>query len=228
MSGRNHLGSGWLSSLCTLALWVASPVGAVTSGQVDDFQDATLQGWTGGSSYANQPNGGPAGSGDRYLEIDSLAFLLGAFNTAQWSGDYDAEEVLAVGADLNNFGPDEVSLRIVIFTPGCDGGAGACTAWTSTDATVLGAGSGWVNAEFSLEEADLTRVLGSDSFTATLQNVERLLIRHQSGAPAAPGAGDTVNAVLGVDNITALPEPSPGVALAVGALALLALRRRHR
>jgi hypothetical protein len=214
--------------MLAIAWLLATPASAITIGQVDDFQDGTLQGWGGGSSYANRASGGPAGAGDRYLEIDSLGFALGAFNTAQWSGDYAAAGVASVSFDLDNFGPDTVSLRIMIFTPGCAGGAGACTAWTSTNATVLTSGSGWLTSSFSLTEAEMTRVLGTDSFITTLQNVERLLIRHDDGAPSPPGGTvPVVDAVLGVDNV--MPEPSALAGLVAGVLLLAGLwRQGHR
>lgn len=215
----------WLA----VAVWLpAAPVAGITLGQVDDFQDATLQGWSGGSSPTNQPSGGPDGTGDRYLELTAAGFNLGAFNTAQWSGDYLAEGVGRVRFDLDNFGPESVSLRVVIFTPGCEFGSMACTAWSSTDATVLASGSGWVTAEFSLAEADMTRVLGTASFADTLQNVERILLRHDDGAPDPPGVSAFVTATLGVDNVTALPEPSVAAGLAAGALLLAGLRGSAR
>jgi hypothetical protein len=201
---------------------------SITLNHVDDFEDGTLQNWAGGSVPVNEPDGGPDGVGDAYLEIASEDFALGAFNLDQWSGDYDAEMVNTVSFDLNNFGPDPLSVRVVLFTPGCDAGAGACTAWTSTVATPLASGSGWVTASFSLEEADLTQVLGADSHLATLQNVERLLIRHDDGAPDGPGSVPIVTATLGIDNVTALPEPTGPAGLLLGAVALGVLARRSR
>src|SRR2546422_3896139 len=144
------------------AIWLlASPAIAIVLGQFDNFQSGTTQGWTGGSSPTNQANGGPDGAGDRYLQLSSGGGQLGAFNAAQWSGDYAAAGVTRVDFDLSNFGPDPVSLRVMITTPGCTGPPLTCTAWTSTNATVLAAGIGWVRVEFSLAESDLTRVLGS-------------------------------------------------------------------
>jgi hypothetical protein len=206
---------------------IASPVIAIVLGQTDDFQDGTVQGWAGGSNPTNVPTGGPAGSGDAYVDIDSFGFNLGTFNTLQWSGDYDAETVESVEMNLDNFGPDPVSLRIVLFTPGCNFGGTACTAWTSTNATVLPSGSGWVVVSFSLAEVDLTRVLGADTHTASLQNVERLLIRHDDGTPDPPGVGTIVDTGLGIDNVTALPEPALLPSLLVGCAGLAALRRRR-
>lgn len=206
---------------------LSGPPSSITLGHADHFQEGGVENWAGGSNPVNQPTGGPDGAGDHYLEISAVSFNLGTFNAVQWSGDYDAEGVDTIDFDLNNFGPDSLSLRVVLFTPGCDLGGAACTAWTSTNATALASGSGWVTASFSLAEADMTRVLGSDSHTASLQNVERLLIRHDDGAPDPPGSGPLVTATLGIDNVTALPEPSGLSGLLAGGGALAALRRRR-
>jgi hypothetical protein len=205
---------------------LGSPAVAIVLGQFDNFQSGTLQNWTGGSNPTNQPNGGPDGASDRYLRITSggVSSNLGVFNSAQWAGGYGAAGVTRVNIDLNNFGPDPVSLRIMIATPGCNGPPFTCTAWTSTNATVLPAGTGWVRVEFSLAEPDLTRVLGTDSYATSIANVDKLTLRHDDGAPSPPGTQILVNAVLGIDNVTALPEPPRDVALTVVCALALAVR----
>jgi hypothetical protein len=211
-----------------LVLALALPPAAVVVGQVDDFEDGTLQSWMGGSTLVNQPGGGPAGAADNFLDIDSNAFFLGTFNLNQWSGDYGAAGVASVRLDANNDGPDTVSLRLMVFTAGCGPGSMNCTAWTSTDAEELPSGSGWQTVEFSLTTDEMTQVQGTDSLATTLANVERILLRHDPGDPSPPGAGSglVVDALLGVDNITALPEPAS--ALAAGGLLVTWLSRRRR
>ena len=114
----------------------------------------------------------------------------------------------------------------MLLTPGCESGGTACTAWTSTNATALTSGSGWIAASFSVKEANLTRVLGSDSYAASLANVERVLIRHDDGSPDAPNVPTNVSSTLGIDNVE-LPEPSALPGLAAGAALLYVLRRRR-
>jgi len=218
---RSYRESGLMAATFLLAVWSALPAAAIVLNQIDDFQSGTFQSWAGGSTLYNWPNGGPGGTGDRYLRVSSGGGNLGTFNSAQWAGDYGAATVTRLTFDLANFGPDPVSLRITVFTPGCAFGGTACTAWTSTNATVLPSGSGWVKAEFALAEPDLTRVLGLDSLADSLANVERLLLRHDAGVIDPPGISVPVNAIIGVDNVTALPEPSRELGLAAGLVVLL-------
>lgn len=200
---------------------------AIAANQIDNFQNGTVQNWSGGSAPINVATGGPLGAGDRYLEISASGFNLGTFNRIQWSGNYQTASVNKLDMHLNNFGSNvALSIRVMLFTPGCETGPLTCTAWTSTIAQPLASGSGWVAVSFSLAEANLTRVFGSASYAASMANVERLLIRHDDGAPSAPGSQAFVTADLGIDNV--LPEPSGFVGVIAGAAVLCALRQRRQ
>jgi hypothetical protein len=201
---------------------------SITLNQIDDFQSGTVQNWSGGSSPINVATNGPAGAGDRYLEISASGFNLGTFNKVQWSGNYQTATVNKLDMHLNNFGPNALSIRVMLITPGCETGPNTCTAWTSTIAQPLASLSGWVAVSFSLAEANLTRVKGSISYSTSMSNVERLLIRHDDGAPSAPGSTAFVTADLGIDNVKALPEPSGFVGAIAGAAVLGASRRRRQ
>ena len=217
-----------VDSPTNLAGQTSSVVAAIAPGLVSDFQDGTLQNWSGGSNPTNIATGGPAGVGDRYLQISASSSFLGTFNKVQWSGNYIAAAIDHIDMNLKNNGPNAVAIRIMLLTPGCDLGGTSCTAWTSTTATPVASGSGWISASFSVKEANLTRVLGSQSYNTSLSNVERILIRHDDGAPSPPTSGVFVSATLGIDNV--LPEPSLALGLAAGAAMLggLCHRRRRR
>ena len=66
----------------------------VSLGQVDDFQDSTVMFWSGAPDpYGpkNVSDGGPAGSGDRYLRISANGGFasgsrLAMYNGLQWAG----------------------------------------------------------------------------------------------------------------------------------------------
>jgi hypothetical protein len=211
---------GSLVSLPILLALAAAPAQAVSLGQVDDFQAGTTQGWGGGSLTTNIGTGGPTGAGDRYLQISAASGRLGANVLAPWNGDYTAAGVSALSFDLNNFGPDPVALRITLF--------GAGGAFTTTSAVVLAPGSGWVTVVFGLGAADLTLTQGIGTLADTLANANTLLIRHDSDPISPPGQSNPVTATLGIDNVTAVPEPGTAGLLATGLAALAAGGRRSR
>jgi hypothetical protein len=198
----------------------ASSFGQVMLGQIDDFQDGTLQGWAGAANPENVATGGPAGAGDRYLRLTAhgnigIGGVPASFNLTQWAGDYSAAGVSGVTAHMNNFSSVDLHMRVVVFSTSGD-------RWTSATPVILPAGSGWQSASFSLAQGDLVQVLGSSTYEFTMANVERLLIRHEVN----PGPGGTFQAgQIGIDNIQAVPEPA---SLAAMALACAFLRRPRR
>jgi hypothetical protein len=223
-------------SLLGLLILQPSLVAALTTTQIDDFTDATLQGWQMGriditSAYmTSQTSGGPAGTGDGYLEVVAdRALLNGAggnrltfFNKSQWTGDYLSAGITAIAVDLNNFGSDEV-LNLRLGIDGLVGGLFATTAAVSLDS-----GSGWVHAVFSLAPGDLTPVSGQSNVTgydamAALGSVRELRILN-SAVPDWNGL--KVSATLGIDNIRAVPLPPAAALFGSGLLALLTRRRR--
>ncbi len=193
---------------------------AIVIAQVDNFQDGTLMNWSGGSSPTNISTGGPAGTGDRYLRINSAGGSLGTFNASQWSGDYSAAGVTGVSAALRNQGVTALQVRIMLVSSA--GGN-----FTSTTAISLPADNLWHPATFLLNAANLTDVSGGGGdLSTTLANVERILIRHQSGTPLGAGSSTPVTGTLGLDNITAVPEPVSFALIAAGILLMTHGRRR--
>ena len=200
---------------------LAAPSWAIALGQFDDFQDGTTQGWGSGAANPNPPlnvaDVGPAGAGDHVLQITSAGGFgpgsaLVASNASQWSGDYTAEQVTMIVAQVNNVGPVGLTLRLAF-----DGAGGRFS--TSVGVSVA-AGSGWQTIGFPVEPGDLTGVGGTD-VNATLESVSRLRLLHAS-SPAF--SGDRIAAQLWVDNLMAVPEPSTLLLFAAGMVALRALR----
>jgi hypothetical protein len=201
-----------------------SVIASLAPGLIDNFSNGSTQNWL-GVAGTNEATGGPAGAGDRYLQITTPGGPLSAENESQWAGVLPANAD-RIEADLNNSGGGGLSLRVVLMTPGCENGGGACTAWTSNGAVLLPPGSGWAtNVNFSVKEADLTRVLGSDSYAASMANIERVMIRYDDGPPDPPNFTVVAAGTLGIDNVE-LPEPSALLGLAAGALLVASLRRR--
>ena len=227
---RNHIVLFVVGSL----LLGTSMAQGITLGQVDDFEIAgDAANWAGGKPPfspppSQVPDGGPGGLGDGYLQISTAGFHLGTNNNAgQWAGDYLAAGVTSIEMDVNRIaGPSDVSLRILLF--------GLGGTWASTNLAPTLTGPGWQHLSFALSAADLTYVPGSfvvpdgtGLLDDTLSGVTNLLIRHDSVVPTIPGQHPPhITATLGIDNVTAVPEPATLSLLAMGGLAVL--RRRSR
>jgi hypothetical protein len=203
---------------CTVGV---APAHAVTPGQSDTFAGGVLAGWSNGPNNSLPPlnvaSGGPAGAGDAYLLMRSTGTAgagsrLVAISGPQWGGDYLAAGVAAISMDLNNLGATDLSLRLLVE------GAGASA--ISTTAFALQSQTGWVRATFALTPDALT---GSDP-AAVLASVVQLRVYHSS---AAAFPGPAIAASLGIDNVTAVPEPGVPAMLAAG-LALLAVAAHRR
>ena len=200
---------------------IACPAFAVTLNQVDTF-DTTVLSWSGGSSSTHVPGGGPGGAGDAYLQININNFHLATHNSNQWTGNYNSAGVNAISMDLNHSaGAGPVSLRLVVYGPG-----GAFTSTVPTPVT-----SGWNSYVFSLLPADMVFLTGSGSswpgggtgvLSDTLANVSKLQIRNDPSVTPTPIGQHPqhITATLGIDNITAVPEPITFVLLGLGTIVI--------
>lgn len=188
-------------SLLLLIFLVASVLSqaSVTLNQVDSFQDGTTMFWSGGSSPTNVATGGPAGPGDRYLQITSTGSNLATFNLSRWDGNYPSIGIDRVEADVRNTGSNPLVIRLVLFSVSGD-------RWSSNTGVTLPAGSGWVHVGFNLAEANFTRTLGSGTWGAAISGVERAMFRHE---PTISANGTPVVGQLGLDNISAFSQVTP-------------------
>jgi hypothetical protein len=212
-------------------LCAAFPIAAfgITPLQVDSFQDGSLANWSSGGSGAAQVNvatGGPSGANDRYLQIASGATPLPPrllmFNDTQWIGDYVANGVTQIAMDLLNSGTAALPVRIAVSE-----GRGASTTpgYSSTTPFNLPADGAWHHAVFLLNAANLTGINAPQALQTDLANVKDFRIL---SATAPSTVGDMLTAQLGIDNITAVPEPA-SLPLVIMARAILgvAQSRRH-
>lgn len=191
----------------------------LTRGVISDFQDGTVQGW-GGGTVSNQPNTGPLGAGDHSLQLSNGGFggFFAMHNTGV-NGSIDPA-VSAVTADiLRPLGVGAAEIRFVLFDTGG-------TKWTSTLAATIVDDGNWHRYTFSILEADLTRVDGLGSYANLTGNLERIMFRYDPGAPSPGGA--SLPGTMNFDNVTAIPEPSVGVGVVLGSLALCISRRARR
>jgi hypothetical protein len=244
---KMRLGAISVFLLFVLSLVQPDTASAISVTQVDTFSDGTLQGWEMGraSITASQMSivpGGPAGTGDNYLQVFSdgstrAGGRLTFFNQLQWSGDFTAAGITTISMDLNNISSSEaLNLRLGLYggvfdpnTPGSFIGG-----LYATSASVgLSSGSGWTHVEFSFLASDLVPVSGNSGVTGN--NIEVALanvleLRLLNGA-APDWAGVPVIATLGIDNISAAPistVPLPPAFLLFGSgLVLLGAWRRR-
>ncbi len=228
MTSRSSARAALFAAATAAASLAVAPACAVSLGQSDSFQDGSTQGWRVGPAHPLPPvvitTGGPGGAGDAFLQVQATggagpASRLAVENTLQWTGDYTAAGVTALTLDAFNFGPSDLALRLLF--DGSDGSAFA-RAWSTTP-VLLAAGSGWQQLRFAITPADLTAE-GGGSIALALSQTYSVRLFHGTASSFPGGA---VVATLGIDNVTAVPEPAAALLLALGLGALVLLRRRQ-
>jgi hypothetical protein len=153
--------------------------------------------------------------------VPSEAIVLGQIDTFQ-GGTLQGWQGGSSPANVATWGRAPLALRISVF--------GLGGTFTTTDEVVLETGLGWVSVEFSLAASESTQTAGFGTLGDTLASVSTLLIRHDPDPLSPSGQSNHVTGTLGIDNVTALPEPGglPTLAAGAAALAWLSGRRRRR
>jgi hypothetical protein len=196
-----------LSAICVLlATAVLSPLsaGAVDRAQRDDFA-AIFLGLDNWNPSLTTTTPGPDGASDFYLLVTSdgtgMKGRMICHNQSQWSGDYLAAGVQAIGFEANNLGATSLNLRLALGTTDAPSQGG--TWFVTNTAQPLPPGSGWQFVVLSTRCADLIAVQGTDTCAQVLSSVSTLRIV----SAAAPSAmGDLMIGSLGLDRIQAIPS----------------------
>ncbi len=220
LSGRRML------AIVAAAILAAGPPLAfgISPGQTDNFEDGTTQGWNPGTTAVNISSGGPAGINDNYLQVSAGSFggsaRLVTFNQTQWLGNYLAAGVTGITLDLRNFGSNALPIRIAIR----EGAGGSTTpGYASTVPFNLPNDGAWHLAFFALDSGSLTPINSPQPLATDLANVAdfRLL------SSASPNTiGDAISGRIGVDNITAVPEPASIIPAGLALVGVWGFRRR--
>jgi hypothetical protein len=236
------------ATLLATLLLAAGPAGAQPAvGQVDTFEDGTTQGWTVGADLeegspfapAIVPGDGPGGANDNYLRLRSRGGTgpgsrLTAFNVSQWTGDYLAAGITGVSMDVRNFGPSDLTLRLLLLGP--FGPTGPEHIAVTTTGVALPAGGQWTSVFFPLTLPGSLNMLRGTAAGALSDLVELRLFHNPLPVFGGPGGNSSpaVQTTVGVDNIramgasTVVPEPSTVALLGTGILALAAGARARR
>lgn len=212
-----------LGAVCCLALVPAAS--AISLSSVNDFESGTTQSWGNGGPAPDPQNistGGPAGLNDNFLKITSdgsgSAGKLTSFNRdAAWLGNYLLSGVTAIRMDLQNLGTVSLSIRIAFKGTTSQGAPG----YSSTTAFTLPADGLWYTATFPVNASSMTGVNSPSAFNTFMTNPAEFRILH---ATSPSLTGTNVTSVLGVDNITAIPEPGV-IALGIFGGVLVGVRR---
>ena len=175
-------------------------------GQIDDFEDATTQGWREGGASGNPPTnalGGPDGVDDNYLSDDSdgSAFAGGkmaVFNTAQWTGDFMTPGITRIRAHARAVAGPTLNLRVGFQS-------GFRQLFVSSTAISVPNDGNWHEVTFPIESTDLSMVEGTSTYSQVMSAVNQM--RFISRASLG-WAGDQIVATMGLDNIQAMRPPA--------------------
>jgi hypothetical protein len=203
----------WFLGTLLLAGFLLQPAvgSAVVIGQIDTFQDGTLQNWDAGLGGIEPPfppvvipDGGPGGVGDHYMQITGIGGLPNpgsrisvANRDLQWAGNYLAAGVNVITLSLKNTGATPLVVRLSIG----DVQAGTLPPLNiavTKDSVALPVGGGWVTATFNLTPSRMAA--GRGNVMAALTNAGELRIMHNPNPTFPP---PTAAGQLGVDNVKA-------------------------
>jgi hypothetical protein len=189
-----------LLSGCLLIAASSGWLNAQVPGHIDDFSAGT-SGWQ-GSLPTVVANGGPAGNGDAWLRVEGKGgggpgSRLATFNeAAAWKGDYASAGITSIDMDVRNeqSAVGALAMRLVLFGPNTKN-----ERFTSVDAVSVPLDSQWHRVSFPVDGASLSRVGGSRTYEQMIENVVRVMVRHDTSTPSS--GGTPVSAVLGIDNV---------------------------
>ena len=172
---------------------------------IDNFEGFTTENWTKGNSSLllneNIANDGPNGLDDNFLRVQSNGgsgadSKLITYNNAQWLGDYIAAGITYISMDVRNSGSNPISLRLAFENDKWTNDP----RWSSTNPIAVMPGDGWQTIVFPIDEESLTRLGHNNSYDNDFDDITEIRILHND---APSWEGDTIDAILDIDNIQA-------------------------
>jgi hypothetical protein len=210
--------------LSSLVFLVGGAASGATLGVVSDFEMGN-GGWVSGGLHPDPPvvmaDGGPTGAGDAFLQLTSnggtgAGSRLVTFNgTADWTGDYASAGIGAIELDVKNLSEAALALRILLRST-----AGQAVSDTAVTVDPL---ADWQRVRIPIGADDLVGALDP---AAVVAGVSQIRLIHNPAATTGPLPA--ISAVVGIDNVTTVPEPGTALLLAGGLVALGALRKTPR
>ena len=214
--------------LCAANAWpLQTATASVVKGQIDDFESGTTLNWANGGAPQplNITTGGPAGANDNFLKVTAdgsgSVGKLTVFNRSQWLGNYLGQGINEIDMDLENLGSTPLTIRLAFKSTTSNGAPSYLSAGFALPADAI-----WHHAAFQITPGSMIAVSGPTAFSTFFTSEAEMRIINEAGA--ANSNGDVVVSQLGIDNITALPEPSSLILAASGGLAWLLLVLRYR
>lgn len=176
---------------------LASSVEAIVPDYVEDF-NAGIGSWEGNAPQFIA-SGGP--NGDGFMQVEAIGgngpgSRVAVYNTnGDVTGNFLDAGITGVEVDLANFPTSQVALemRLVLFGPD-----GTGNRWTSNEPVTLTNDGSWQTVTFPINEENIVRTSGPADYEAMIEDVVRIMLRHDTGDPSSQG--DHVIAKLGVDN----------------------------
>lgn len=191
-------------ALSTLLLGAAPAVSTAqpTPGFIETFPGTSVQGFSGGSQYANPGTGGFQGAGDGYLRVTTPALSNWGAHSAlnpNFAGDYAAAGITSIAFRANDVGTDEqFELHLAIGNTGnfwqYDTGFAPPNGSWGLHTVPLSGPAGW------------TQIVGTGTFADALQNADRILIRHDV-APYVSNP-NPIRGDAGIDHIHLIGAPT--------------------
>jgi hypothetical protein len=205
----------WVSCLTAILLVATTLQAGVSLGQIDTFTDGTTMNWTNGDTgfgIVTVNHDGPAGATDSFMQVASGAYggseKLITFNLTQWTGDFTG--VAGIRVDLKNLDPRIANpmlgtavARPIRFAIREFHGSSGTPGYSSSAYTVPADPNWHQSVFFPFTTLSMTAINSPGPLATEMAAVGEFRLLSAVN-PAL--TGDAIDAVIGADNITAVPK----------------------